>query len=70
LLIKEYKISYEGLILAMLITYGAGITYIKIAGGMVYIAAIIDWHSKAALSHRISNTMGTQLVMSVLNDAL
>jgi transposase InsO family protein len=33
-------------------------------------AAIIDWHSKAVLSHRISNTMDSQLVMSVLNDAL
>jgi putative transposase len=37
---------------------------------MVYMAAIIDWHSKAVLSHKISNTMGNQLVMSVLNDAL
>ena len=33
-------------------------------------AAIIDWHSKAVLSHRVSNTMDNQLVMSVLNDAL
>ena len=33
-------------------------------------AAIIDWHSKAVLSHRISNTMDTQLVMGVLNEAL
>ena len=43
------------------------LTYVKIAGGMVYMAAIIDWHSKAVLSHRISNTMDSQLVMSVLN---
>ena len=46
------------------------VTYIKIAGGMVYMAAIIDWHSKALLSYKISNTMDSQLVMSVLNDAL
>jgi putative transposase len=32
-------------------------------------AAIIDWHSKAVLSYKISNTMDSQLVMSVLNDA-
>ena len=32
--------------------------------------AIIDWHSKAVLSHKISNTMDTQLVMGVLNEAL
>ena len=50
--------------------WSTDITYIKIAGGMVYMAAIIDWHSKAVLSYKISNTMDTQLVMSVLNDAL
>ena len=50
--------------------WSTDITYIKIAGGMVYMAAIIDWHSKAVLSHRISNTMDSQLVMGVLNDAL
>ena len=50
--------------------WSTDITYIKIAGGMVYMAAIIDWHSKAVLSHKISNTMDNQLVMSVLNDAL
>ena len=50
--------------------WSTDITYIKIAGGMAYMAAIIDWHSKAVLSHRISNTMDVQLVMSVLNDAL
>lgn len=37
---------------------------------MVYLAAVIDWHSKAVLSHKVSNTMDTQLVMDVLNDAL
>ena len=33
-------------------------------------AAIIDWYSKAVLSYRISNTMDSDLVMSVLNEAL
>jgi hypothetical protein len=42
--------------LTLLINRSTDITYIKIAGGMVYMAAIIDWHSKAVLSHRISNT--------------
>ena len=46
------------------------ITYIKIKDGMVYMAAIIDWYSKAILSWRISNTMDTDLVMGVLNVAL
>jgi len=50
--------------------WSTDITYIKIKGGFVYLAAIIDWYSKAVLSYRISNTMDTDLVMSVLEDAL
>ena len=46
------------------------ITYIKLKGGIVYLAAIIDWYSKAVLSWRISNTMDSSLVMSVLHEAL
>ncbi len=50
--------------------WSTDITYIKINGGMVYLAAIIDWDSKAVLSYKISNIMDTDFVMSVLNDAL
>jgi putative transposase len=50
--------------------WSTDITYIKIHGGMVYLAAVIDWYSKAVLSWKISNTMDTDLVMGVLNDAL
>ena len=50
--------------------WSTDITYIKINGGMVYLAAVIDWHSKAVLSHKISNTMDCGLVMNVLNSAL
>ena len=50
--------------------WSTDITYIKIKGGMVYMAAVIDWYSKAILSWRISNTMDTDLVMGVLNEAL
>ncbi len=50
--------------------WSTDITYIKIKGGMVYMAAIIDWYSKAILSWKISNTMGTDLVMGVLDEAL
>lgn len=50
--------------------WSTDITYIRIKGGFVYMAAIIDWYSKAVLSWKISNTMDTDLVMSVLNDAL
>ncbi|VVM23091.1 Mobile element protein [uncultured Gammaproteobacteria bacterium] len=68
---KKYSYKLQGLNISHANhVWSTDITYIKIAGGMVYMAAIIDWHSKAVLSHRISNTMDSQLVMSVLNDAL
>ena len=50
--------------------WSTDITYIKINGGMVYLAAVIDWYSKAVLSWRISNTMDTDFVMGVLYEAL
>jgi len=49
--------------------WSTDITYIKIDGGMVYLSAVIDWYSKAVLSWKISNTMDTDLVMDVLNNA-
>jgi len=72
--IKEHK-KYSYKLRGIDITHAnqvwsTDITYIKINGGMVYMAAIIDWYSKAILSWRISNTMDTSLVMSVLNEAL
>ncbi|WXU00335.1 MAG: IS3 family transposase IS1302 [Catillopecten margaritatus gill symbiont] len=68
---KKYSYKLRGLDINQANqVWSTDITYIKIAGGMVYMAAVIDWHSKAVLSHRISNTMDTQLVMGVLNDAL
>ncbi len=50
--------------------WSTDITYIKIKGGMVYMAAIIDWYSKAILSYAISNTMDSSLTMRVLDEAL
>jgi putative transposase len=72
--IKEHK-KYSYLLRGLDITkanqvWSTDITYIRINGGMVYLAAIIDWYSKAILSYHISNTMDTELVMDVLNEAL
>ena len=50
--------------------WSTDITYIKLEKGFVYLAAIIDWHSKKILSWRLSNTMDISLVTSVLKDAL
>ena len=68
---KKYSYKLRGLdITHANQVWSTDITYIKINGGMVYMAAIIDWYSKTVLSWRISNTMDTALVMSVLDEAL
>lgn len=50
--------------------WSSDITYIRTNGGFMYLAAIIDWHSRAILSYRLSNTMDTALVTTVLNEAI
>ena len=68
---KKYSYKLRGLDIAHANhVWSTDITYCKTAEGMVYLAAVIDWHSKAVLSHKVSNTMDTQLVMDVLNMAL
>ena len=36
----------------------------------MYLAAIVDWHSKAVLAYKISNFMDATLATDVLQDAL
>ena len=50
--------------------WSGDITYIRTPYGMMYLAAIIDWNSKAILSYKISNTMDAALACDVLTDAL
>ena len=50
--------------------WSTDITYIKLEKGFVYLAAIIDWHSKRILSWKLSNTMDIALVTDVLKEAL
>ena len=50
--------------------WSGDITYLPVKGGFMYLAAIIDWHSRAILSWRLSNTMDTNLVTGVLKEAL
>ncbi len=68
---KKYSYKLKGLQIDRANqVWSTDITYIKMSTGMVYLSAIIDWHSKAILSHRISNTMDSPLVMGVLNEAI
>lgn len=50
--------------------WSGDITYIRTAKGFMYLAAIIDWHTKAILSWKISNTMDSILATCVLRDAI
>ena len=50
--------------------WSTDITYIKLEKGFVYLAAIIDWHSKKILSWKLSNTMDVSLTTGVLKEAL
>lgn len=50
--------------------WSGDITYIRTNNGFMYMAAIIDWHSKAILSYKLSNSMDSSLVTDVLLDAL
>jgi putative transposase len=50
--------------------WSTDITYIKLEKGFVYLAAVIDWHSKKILSWKLSNTMDISLTTGVLREAL
>jgi len=46
------------------------ITYIPMARGFVYLAAVIDWFSRRVLSWRVSITMDTSFCIEALEEAL
>lgn len=50
--------------------WSGDITYIRTNGGFMYLAAVIDWHTRAILSYKLSNTMDAALATEVLEDAL
>jgi putative transposase len=46
------------------------ITYIPMHRGFLYLVAIMDWHSRAVLSWRLSNTMDADFCVAALEEAL
>jgi putative transposase len=46
------------------------ITYIPMARGWVYLVAVLDWHSRRVLSHRVSITMEADFCVEALNEAV
>ena len=48
----------------------ADLTYIPIHGGFAYLVAIMDWHSRAVLAWRISNTLDAGFCVAAYQEAL
>ena len=50
--------------------WSTDITYVRLESGFAYLAAIIDWYSRAVLSWRLSNCMDASFTVDCLEDAL
>ena len=50
--------------------WSGDITYIRMNGGFMYLAAIIDWNTRAILAYKLSNSMDATLATDVLKMAL
>jgi len=46
------------------------ITYIPMARGFVYLAAVVDWCSRKVLAHRVSITMETDFCIEAVEEAM
>ena len=45
------------------------ITYLPMKCGFLYLAAVIDWHSRKILSFKLSNTMHTDFCVETVNES-
>jgi putative transposase len=63
-LLREVKVARPNQVWAM------DITYVPMARGFVYLAAVVDWFSRRVLSHRVSITMEAGFCVEALEEAL
>lgn len=50
--------------------WSTDITYIRLRGGFIYLAAVIDWRSRYVLSWEVSNTLDSEFCLATLDRAL
>lgn len=50
--------------------WSTDITYVGLPGGFMYLAAVIDWHSRYVLGWRLSNTLDGSFCLELLREAL
>ena len=48
----------------------ADITYVRMRRGFLYLVAIMDWHSRAVLSWRLSNILDADFCVAALEEAM
>ena len=50
--------------------WSTDITYVPLADGFMYLAAVIDWYSRYVLAWRLSNTLDGSFCLDMLEEAL
>ena len=50
--------------------WSTDITYVPLASGFMYLAAIMDWYSRYVLAWRLSNTLDGSFCLGMLDEAL
>jgi putative transposase len=50
--------------------WSADITYVPMAAGFMYLAAVIDWYSRYVIAWRLSNTLEGSFCVEMLEEAL
>jgi len=63
-LLRNLKIDHSNQV------WAADVTYIPMARGFMYLAVVMDWHSRKVLSWRLSNTLEADFCVEALEDAL
>jgi putative transposase len=63
-LLRNLKIDHPNQV------WTADITYVPLARGYMYLAAIMDWNSRKILSSRVSNTMDIDFCAEALEEAI
>ena len=50
--------------------WSTDVTYVPLKDGYMFLATVIDWHSRFVLSWRLSNTLETRFCLEALDEAL
>jgi putative transposase len=66
----EYPFAGSRMLRDLLLAEGFTITYIPMARGFVYLAAVVDWFSRRVLAWRLSITLEAALCIEAVEEAL